>query len=124
MVSEPKGANLRDWVASGLSDMVYRDRTGETYALRHNPAQRWYYFPNIAPSEAILIKSYESDPRAPRFSPHSAFDDPSSRPDAPAREHRDPIADHLPGLSGRPQVNPVSLVFNGPVLALAAPLQK
>ena len=68
------------------ADLVYRDRTGETYALRHNPAQRWYYFPNIAPSEAILIKSYESDPRAARFSPHSAFDDPSSRPDAPERE--------------------------------------
>jgi hypothetical protein len=68
------------------ADLVYRDRTGETYALRHNPAQRWYYFPRLTPSEAILIKSYESDPRAARFAPHSAFDDPTSRPDAPERE--------------------------------------
>ena len=68
------------------ADLLYRDRTGETYALRHNPAQRWYYFPNMAPSEAILIKSYESDPSVARFSPHSAFDDPNSRPDVPERE--------------------------------------
>lgn len=68
------------------ADLVYRDRTGEAYALRHNPAQHWYYFPRLAPSEVILIKSYESDPCAARFSPHSAFDDPTSRPDAPERE--------------------------------------
>ena len=68
------------------ADLVYRDRVGETYALRHNPAQLWYYFPNMAPSEAILIKSYESDPRVASFSPHSAFDDPNSLPDAPERE--------------------------------------
>lgn len=68
------------------TDLVYRDRTGETYALRHNPAQRWYFFPRLSPSEAILIKSYESDPRAARFSPHSAFDDPTTPPDAPERE--------------------------------------
>lgn len=68
------------------ADLVYRDRVGETYALRHNPAQRWYYFPNVAPSEAVLIKSYESDPHLARFAPHSAFDDPNSRPDAPERE--------------------------------------
>jgi hypothetical protein len=68
------------------ADLVYRDRTGETYALRHNPAQRWHYFPRVSPDEAILIKSYESDPGMARFAPHSAFDDPTSRPDAPERE--------------------------------------
>lgn len=68
------------------ADLVYRDRIGETFALRHSPAQHWYYFPRLSPNEAILIKSYESDPRAARFSPHAAFDDPTSPPDAPERE--------------------------------------
>jgi hypothetical protein len=68
------------------TDLLYRDRIGETFALRHNPAQHWYYFPRISPDEAILIKSYESDPRAARFSPHAAFDDPTGPPDAPERE--------------------------------------
>jgi hypothetical protein len=67
-------------------DLVYRDRTGETYSLRHNPAQRWHYFPRLTPEEAILIKSYESDPQAASFSPHAAFDDPTSPPGAPERE--------------------------------------
>jgi hypothetical protein len=68
------------------ADLVYRDRIGETYALRHNPAQLWYYFPRLSPDEAILIKSYEADPRVARFSPHAAFEDPTSPPDAPERE--------------------------------------
>lgn len=67
-------------------DLVYRDRMGETYALRHNPAQGWYFFPRLTPDEAILIKSYESDMQAARFSPHAAFDDPISPSDAPERE--------------------------------------
>ena len=68
------------------ADLVYRDRTGETYAIRHNPAQAWYYFPLLTPDEAILIKSYESDLAAARFAPHGAFEDPTTRPDAPERE--------------------------------------
>lgn len=69
-----------------VADLVYRDRIGETYAVRHNSAQHWYFFPRLSPDEAILIKSYESDPRAARFSAHAAFDDPTSPSDAPERE--------------------------------------
>jgi hypothetical protein len=68
------------------ADLVYRDRTGETYALQHNPAQRWSYFSRVAPDEAILIKGYDSDPNAARFTAHGAFDDPTTRVDAPERE--------------------------------------
>ena len=67
-------------------DLVYRDRTGETFSVMHNPAQSWHYFPRLTPDEAILIKSYESDPRVARFAPHAAFDDPTSAPGAPERE--------------------------------------
>jgi hypothetical protein len=67
-------------------DLVYRDRVGETYALQFNPAQRWYHFPRLAPDEAILIKGYDSAEGVARFTPHGAFEDPRSRPDAPERE--------------------------------------
>jgi hypothetical protein len=67
-------------------DLVYRDRIGETYALQFNPAQLWYHFPRMAPDEAILIKGYDSAEGVARFTPHSAFDDPRSRPGAPERE--------------------------------------
>src|SRR5271170_6716526 len=29
------------------SELRYPDRTGETYAVTYNPAQRWYYFPRM-----------------------------------------------------------------------------
>jgi hypothetical protein len=69
------------------TDLVYRDRIGETYALAHNPAHRWFYFPRMATDEAVLIKCYDSaeDGRA-RFAAHSAFDDPTSPPSARPRE--------------------------------------
>jgi len=67
-------------------DLLYRDRVGETYSVQFNPAQRWYQFPRLAPDEAILIKGYDSAEGVARFTPHSAFDDPGSRHDAPERE--------------------------------------
>src|SRR4030095_5878654 len=69
------------------TDMKYRDRTGETYALAFNAAHRWSYIPQMRAEEAMLIKTYDSatDGRA-RLTPHSAFDDPTAPPGAPRRE--------------------------------------
>jgi hypothetical protein len=72
-----------DWVET---DLVYRDRVGETYALGFSAGQKWYYFPRLAPDEAILIKGYDSATDVARFTPHSAFADPASPADAPERE--------------------------------------
>jgi len=36
--------------------------------------------------EAMLLKCYDSDPTRARFTAHSAFEDPTSPPDAPTRE--------------------------------------
>lgn len=69
------------------SDLVYRDRVGEVYAIAYNPTHRWLYFPQMQPNEALFIKCFDSaeDGRA-RFAAHTAFDDPTSPPDAPPRE--------------------------------------
>jgi hypothetical protein len=69
-----------------VTDLLYRDRVGETYALRFNPAQRWYHFPRLTPDEAILIKGYDSAQEVARFTAHSAFEDPDSPAGAPERE--------------------------------------
>lgn len=68
-------------------DLKYRERTGEIYVLRHNPAHRWLYFPHMAAHHALLLKTYDSstDGRC-RFMGHSAFEDPTTAPDAPKRE--------------------------------------
>jgi hypothetical protein len=69
------------------SDLRYPDRTGETYAVTYNPAQRWYYFPRMEADEAVLIRCFDSARSgAARFSAHGAFDDPETPADAPPRE--------------------------------------
>ena len=69
------------------TDLVYRDRVGETYSLGFSPGQQWYYFPHLAPDEAILIKGYDSQEEGvARFAAHSAFEDPRSPANAPERE--------------------------------------
>jgi hypothetical protein len=69
------------------TDLVYRDRVGETYSLGFSAGQTWYYFPWLTPDEAILIKGYDSQEEGvARFAAHSAFEDPQSPADAPERE--------------------------------------
>lgn len=70
-----------------ICDLVYADRTGEIYQGVYNADHQWHYFPAMTREEAILIKCYDSekDGRA-RFSLHSAFDDPTSPPNARPRE--------------------------------------
>lgn len=82
-LADAQTAAAADFVAT---DLVYPDRTGEYYLLKYNPAHRWYYAPAMQPSEALLLKNYDSacDGRA-RFSPHGAFEDPGMPPDAPLR---------------------------------------
>jgi len=65
----------------------YRDRVGENYVMRYSPQHKWWYFPKMKTDNLILLKTFDSetDGRA-RFVGHTAFIDPTSRPDAPIRE--------------------------------------
>jgi hypothetical protein len=69
------------------SARIYPDRRGEVYHSTFNPGHRWYYFPNMQRSEAMVFKTFDSmkDGRA-RWTAHCAFDDPTSSPGAPPRE--------------------------------------
>ncbi|KYH01079.1 CmcJ/NvfI family oxidoreductase [Bradyrhizobium sp. DOA1] len=69
------------------SDLIYPNRRGETYSVKYNPNHRWFYFPEMTPDEALLLKCYDSatDGRT-RFGPHTAFVDPTTPLDAAPRE--------------------------------------
>jgi hypothetical protein len=69
------------------SDLIYPNRSGETYSVKYNPDHRWFYFPEMTAEEALLLKCYDSatDGRT-RFGPHTAFVDPTTPHDAPPRE--------------------------------------
>jgi hypothetical protein len=70
-----------------IMELKYRERTGEIYVMRHSANHRWYYFPRMQPTQALLLKTYDSetDGRA-RFMGHSAFEDPNTPPNAQKRE--------------------------------------
>jgi hypothetical protein len=67
------------------SDLVYRDKVGETFSVRANPAHRWYYYPQLRPDEPLLLKIHDSRRDVARLSAHTAFDDPTTPADAPPR---------------------------------------
>jgi len=69
------------------SDLVYRDRVGETYSVKFNPAHIWYYVPEMRRSEALLLKIADTKTDiAARFMPHTSFTDPTTPEDARPRE--------------------------------------
>lgn len=70
-----------------ICNLVYADRVGEIYQGVYNADHQWHYFLAMTRDEAILIKCYDSekDGRA-RFSLHSAFEDPTSPPNAKPRQ--------------------------------------
>ena len=82
-VADARSVAPRNLVAS---DLIFPHRKGEIYLLRHDPAQRWLYIPDLAPDEAILIKCWDSDASVARFAPHTAFEDPTTPPGTAPRE--------------------------------------
>jgi hypothetical protein len=84
-VCDARSVAPKDLVAS---ELVYRDRRGETYNLTYNPTQRWFYAPEMRADEVLLLKCFDSrdDGAVSRFAPHTAFTDPTAPPDAPPRE--------------------------------------
>ncbi len=79
------------------SDMIVSERRapgriGQTYAIKFNPAHKWYWFPRMRREEAYVFKVFELDERRPRAL-DGAYrvrrpDHTAARP--AAREHRNP----------------------------------
>jgi hypothetical protein len=70
-----------------INERRYPNRIGQTYAITCNPEHRWYWLPQMKRDEALVFKVYDSakDGRA-RWSAHTAFEDPTSPPNARPRE--------------------------------------
>ena len=70
-----------------VTERRYRERTGQTYAITWDPAHRWYWFPQMHPDEALVFKVYDSEREGhARWTAHTAFEDPTSPPQARPRE--------------------------------------
>lgn len=83
---------LADAQTLSPADMIVSERRaagriGQTYAIKYNPAHKWYWFPRMRREEAYVFKVFDSekDGRA-RWTAHTAFEDPTSPPNARPRE--------------------------------------
>jgi hypothetical protein len=82
-VCDARSISVRDLV---VTDLHYRDRSGEMYLVQESPHHRWAYFSEMDRHEALVFKQYDSQVSGvARFTPHSAFDLPDIPPDAPLR---------------------------------------
>ncbi|KAF4974784.1 hypothetical protein FZEAL_8361 [Fusarium zealandicum] len=64
---------------------------GWTAAIQQNPEQKWYYLSGMTGSERLLLECFDSESLRPGAQikgrvPHTAFEDPRTRPDAEGRE--------------------------------------
>lgn len=70
-----------------LTELHYEHRIGEIYHVAYNPAQRWFYFPDMRPDEALIFKVYDSATGGvARYTAHGAFEEPDAPPAAPPRQ--------------------------------------
>jgi len=72
-----------DVVPSELRNTTY---VGETMSVKYNPEHKWKYLRGMEPDEFVLIKCFDSKDGVAKFTPHTAFEDPSTPSDAPFRE--------------------------------------
>ncbi len=69
-----------------------REQNGETvisegrgFNTAYNPNHRWYYYPSMQPDEVLAFKLLDTGDPELRMTAHTAFEDPTSAPDAPKR---------------------------------------
>ena len=73
-----------DFVAS---DLVYQDRKGEIFQVRHSMGQEWFYFPDMQPDEVVLLKCFDNATDClARYTAHGTFENPLAGPHVPPRE--------------------------------------
>ncbi|KAI2632099.1 hypothetical protein GGR54DRAFT_582158 [Hypoxylon sp. NC1633] len=65
---------------------------GQTAAIAYHPSQKWYYTSGMTGDERLLLECFDSEALKENSGvaggrvPHSAFEDPRTRPDAEGRE--------------------------------------
>ena len=65
----------------------YHDRIGGVLHLTHNPAQKWYYFPQMEREEIVLLKCFDSlEDGTAKWTCHGSFQPPNPSPKAKPRQ--------------------------------------
>jgi hypothetical protein len=83
---DARSVSTRDRVLSTFITMVPQRATLEFYMYKHNPAHRWYYFPDLQRDELLIFKGFEGDGDDKQNVLHGAFSDPTCPGGAVPRE--------------------------------------
>lgn len=84
-VCDPATVPIKDRFYYEIIYPAHVAREDENYSLRFNIAHEWYYYPSMLREECLLMKMYDTKDDEPQCVFHTAFDDPLSSVDAPAR---------------------------------------
>ncbi len=86
-VCEASSINPKDFIfADALLDMNGEIvMSFESVLLRYNPTQRWVFFADMRPDEALVFKTNDTEPGLAHHVPHGAFDNPNCPPGTPPR---------------------------------------
>jgi len=93
---DPQSVDMADVIPTAMTGIAPSGLPTNHVALRYNPRQRWYYYPEMRADEVLAFKLFEcrkDDPGPSRFRSvfHTAFADPGAPADAEERqscEHR------------------------------------
>ncbi|KAF9259757.1 hypothetical protein L218DRAFT_873960 [Marasmius fiardii PR-910] len=68
------------------SDLFTILRKHGEIGVKYNPNHRWKYLRGMTPDDILLLKNYDTDNTVAVFSPHAAFEDPTTPEGTPPRE--------------------------------------
>jgi len=92
---DPNSIDPEDMISTALEGIAPNGAATHHIGLKHNPGQRWYYYPDMTADEVLVFKLFElrkgEEPQRFRACLHCAAEDPSTPPDAKPRqscEHR------------------------------------
>jgi hypothetical protein len=85
-VCDPRSISPEDLIHGPIGGASVSGIPGAAgFNLAHNPKHRWYYLSKMQPDEVLAFKLCDSDRSRVQLTAHTAFDDPSSPPDARPR---------------------------------------
>jgi hypothetical protein len=87
-VGPDEGLDNRMYLVDEIPEDLYRDMPADApgasgFEFHHNPAHRWWYFPDMTRDEILLFKLNDSDESRAWRVPHTAFRDPTARATRP-----------------------------------------
>jgi hypothetical protein len=87
-VCDARSVEKRDFmrVALGKPEGRFEDGMPAGLNMAYNPRHEWYYYPDMQPDEALVFRLFDTGNPDWAMSGHTAFEDPTSKPDSPKRQ--------------------------------------